>query len=51
VAAESILIVDDNPVNQKLLRVLLTGEGYTVKTASTAQEALVVLESFQPRLI
>lgn len=39
-AGEPILIVDDNPVNLKLARVLLTGEGYQVRTAADAEEAL-----------
>lgn len=50
-AGEPILIVDDNPVNLKLVRVLLTIEGYDVRTATDAQEALAVLETFRPRLI
>ncbi len=48
---EPILIVDDNPVNLKLIRVLLAGEGYTVRTAVDAEEALAALETFRPRLI
>ena len=50
-AGPPILIVDDNALNLKLVRVLLTGEGYDVKTATDAEEALKVLESFSPRLI
>ncbi len=50
-AGEPILIVDDNPVNLKLIRVLLAGEGYTVRTAVDAEEALAALETFRPRLI
>ena len=50
-AAEPILIVDDNPQNLKLTRVLLVSEGYAVRTAADAEEALSVLESFEPRLI
>jgi CheY-like chemotaxis protein len=50
-AHESILIVDDNPVNLKLARVLLAAEGYTVRTAGDAEEALAVLAQFKPRLI
>ncbi len=48
---EPILIVDDNPVNLKLIRVLLSSEGYDVRTATDAEEAMASLESFQPRLI
>jgi CheY-like chemotaxis protein len=50
-AKESILIVDDQPVNLKLLSVLLTREGYEVRTAISAEEALTTLETFKPRLI
>jgi CheY-like chemotaxis protein len=50
-AAEPILIVDDNPTNLKLVRVLLTVEGYDVREAADAAEALAVLATFRPRLI
>ena len=48
---KSILIVDDNPVNLKLIRVLLAGEGYDVHTAGDADEALRVLKNLSPQLI
>ncbi len=48
---EPILVVDDNPHNLKLARVLLSGEGYDVRTAADAEEALAVLGSFAPRLV
>jgi two-component system, cell cycle response regulator DivK len=51
VAFEPILIVDDNPQNLKLTRVLLSGAGYQVRTAINAEEALEVLRTFSPRLI
>lgn len=50
-AGEPVLIVDDNPQNLKLARVLLITEGYEVRTAASAEEALRELESFTPRLI
>ncbi len=50
-ASERILIVDDNPTNLKLVRVLLAGEGYEVRTAVDADDALAQLADFQPRLI
>jgi CheY-like chemotaxis protein len=50
-AGEPILIVDDNPVNLKVVRVLLTTEGYEVRAAADAGEALTVMQSFRPRLI
>lgn len=46
-----LLIVDDNPANLRLARLLLAGEGYEVRTAGDAVEALAVLETFRPRLI
>jgi two-component system, cell cycle response regulator DivK len=50
-AGEAILVVDDNPQNLKLARVLLAGEGYAVKTATDAEDALRILDTFTPRLI
>lgn len=50
-SGEPILIVDDNPVNLKLARVLLASEGYDVRTAGDADEALSVLSEFRPRLM
>ena len=50
-AGEAILIVDDNPVNLKLVQVLLSSQGYDVRSAGDAEEALAVLQEFQPRLI
>jgi len=50
-ASEPILIVDDNPQNLKLARVILATEGYHVQTAVDAEDALTILESFAPRVI
>lgn len=50
-AGEMILIVDDHATNLKLARVLLQGEGYQVRTAADAEEALQLLATFSPRLI
>jgi len=49
--SEPVLIVDDNPVNLKLVRLLLSYEGFEVRTAQDANEALAVLADFTPRLI
>jgi CheY-like chemotaxis protein len=51
VPGEPILIVDDNPVNLKLARVLLTSDGYEVRTAGDAGAAFALLTEFHPRLI
>lgn len=50
-AGEPILIVDDNAANLKLARVLLSSDGYEVRTASSAEEAMAVLQRFKPKLI
>ena len=48
---EPILVVDDNPTNLKLVRVLLSAAGFRVEGASDAEEAQQILRRFQPRLI
>lgn len=50
-AGESILIIDDTPVNLKLTRILLVNEGYEVRTAPDAEQALAMLDSFRPVLM
>jgi two-component system cell cycle response regulator DivK len=50
-AAEPVLIIDDNEINLKLARVILVGAGFEVKTAGDAEEALAVLAVFRPRVI
>jgi CheY-like chemotaxis protein len=50
-ARDPILIVDDNAQNLKLAKVILEAEGYEVKTAVDAEDALNILEEFTPRLI
>jgi two-component system, cell cycle response regulator DivK len=47
----SILIVDDNEPNLELIEAVLDAENYLVKTAKDAEEALRVLETFEPGLI
>lgn len=49
--SEAILIVEDNPTNLKLAKLLLTLEGYEVRSAMNAEEAIKVLATFHPRLI
>jgi CheY-like chemotaxis protein len=50
-AGARILVVDDNPANLRLLRMLLVGEDYDVRTAADATEALAMVGEFCPRLI
>lgn len=46
-----ILVVDDVPLNVKLLHDMLVAAGYDVTTASTGQEALDSVENEPPNLI
>jgi len=48
---DPVLIVDDNPVNLKLVRAVLAAEGYEIRTAGDGLEAMTVLAQFRPRLI
>jgi CheY-like chemotaxis protein len=47
----SILVVDDDPNIRSLLELLLSAEGYRVRTASHAGEAQAHLHDFVPDLI
>jgi two-component system cell cycle response regulator DivK len=47
----AILIVDDNPLNLKLARVVLEMEGYRVRLAGDADEALRSIDEERPALI
>jgi CheY-like chemotaxis protein len=48
---ETILVVDDAPLNLKLTDILLRKEGYRVVTATDAEQALAILNSLHPDLI
>jgi CheY-like chemotaxis protein len=50
-SAIGVLVVDDNPANLKLLSYVLANQGYELRAAADAGEALAVLQSFRPRLI
>ena len=50
-AGEPILVVDDNDLNLELMRDLLEGEGYRVRVAIDANDAIAVMHDFRPRLI
>lgn len=50
-AHEPVLVVDDNPINLKLLQVVLDDEGYDVRSASSAEQMFSLLASFHPRVI
>lgn len=46
-----VLIVDDNPMNLKLVTYLVKSQGYEVATASDAQSALAELRAHRPDVI
>ncbi len=47
----SILVVDDQSANRRVVSTLLTREGYHVLSAGTGEEALILCEQAQPDLI
>ena len=47
----NILLVDDNPDKLKLLEAALRLAGYHVRTATDGEEALAIIDSFQPDLV
>lgn len=51
VPKESILVVDDNETNLKLLRWLLEKKGYEVRTACDAQTARDSIRAVRPKLV
>jgi adenylate cyclase len=49
--SQRILVVDDVPVNVKLLADILTNSGYTVSTAASGKEALDSIKDERPDLV
>jgi two-component system cell cycle response regulator DivK len=50
-ASVAVLIVEDDPASLKLLTVVLANEGCDVRATATAEDALVSLRTFRPRVI
>ena len=48
---ETIVIVEDNPLNLKLTRTMLDRSGYRIHTASNGQEALELIPRVRPDLV
>ena len=48
---KSILVVDDNADNRDLTQILLEGEGFEVRMAEDAPQALELLRGYHPTLI
>jgi class 3 adenylate cyclase len=49
--AEKILVVDDTPMNVRVLEDLLTAKGYQVETASSGPEALEKVAQWRPDMV
>jgi len=49
--AESILVVDDNLDNRELTQILLECEGFEVRLAEDAAQALRMFETYRPKLL
>ena len=49
--SESILMVDDNADNRDLTQILLESEGFEVRLAEDAAQALGMLATYHPKLI
>jgi CheY-like chemotaxis protein len=50
-AGELVLIVEDNPMNMKLVRDVLLASGYVVAESTTAEEGLEIARKRSPNLI
>jgi CheY-like chemotaxis protein len=48
---EPVLVVDDNAANAKLVAFLLSANGFEVRTAADAPEALAAIAALKPRVI
>jgi two-component system cell cycle response regulator DivK len=46
-----VLVIEDNETNLRLVRYVLSANGYAVRSATNAAEALEALKEFHPRLI
>ena len=50
-AAERILVVDDNPLNRRLAQVVLEKQQFVVRLAADGAQALDLVASFRPHLV
>jgi PAS domain S-box-containing protein len=50
-AARSIIVVEDNPITQKLIRTILLGAGYDVRVASDGATAVAEVSASRPDLV
>jgi two-component system cell cycle response regulator DivK len=49
--ADTILVVDDNEINMKLIMLVMAGKGYDLVPAMDGLEALRLAESLHPKIV
>ena len=49
--SKKVLVVEDNPTNMRVIRMVLSNKGYSVLEATDGEEALVVAMEGRPDLI
>jgi CheY-like chemotaxis protein len=47
----SVLVVDDNPLNANLARIILARAGFDVRTVASASEALAAVDAARPEVV
>jgi CheY-like chemotaxis protein len=47
----NVLVVEDNPIHLKLVRLVLSSAGYQVRTAEAAEHALDAIKQDKPQVI
>ena len=50
-SSRKLLVADDSPTIQKVIRLALSGEGYEIQTATTGPEALEKIPLFRPDIV
>jgi two-component system, cell cycle response regulator DivK len=50
-STDSVLIVEDTPINMKVVQFVMERAGFEVRTATSAEKALEVLKNFCPRVV
>ena len=46
-----VLVVDDDPLQRNILKVILSDEGYETHVASSAEAALRVVKTLEPHVV
>ena len=49
--AEKVLVVDDEPSMREFLEIMLSGEGYQIRTAASGEEGFEIYRAKRPDLV